>query len=333
MRYLKIILFNLFLLFILLLIVEIALWQYYPNYQYYYRSHPGQADLKEVLAKTDTSWLQAHKTLGWVCQQKSSLDFPSPPVANIHYNINAEGFRNAFDFTDTLPEDKKRVLLMGDSFMFGVYLPEEQTITASLQAAKGDTHVFYNMAVPAWGLDQMYLAYLEYVDLIQPDQVIFAFVDDDLMRSLEILFYGCGLKPCLKQVDDQLVPKQEDPHWWEYICWNNQIGNRFLLTHYQQEAADLGQFMLGEIIRREQAAGRKPAFLRIPALVDLEAQEARTVFSMKAFMKGQEVNYLELYDSLSRLSPATYRSYYIPDDGHPTAAGANLLATYLLEWL
>ncbi|MFT5165226.1 MAG: hypothetical protein ACI8P3_000450 [Saprospiraceae bacterium] len=331
LRTTKILFFNLLLLSGLLLLVEAALWHLYPDYKYYYRTHPGQPNLEEILAKTDTCWLTPHPKLGWVCQQQQILEFPTPPTDGISYQINEQGFRNAFNFTDSFPPHKKRILLLGDSFMFGIYLPEQQTIASRLQVEKGEDYLFFNVAIPAWGLDQMYLAYLEYIELINPDQVILAFVDDDLMRSLEILFHGCGRKPSLKIQKDQLVANEDNPLLWEYLCWNNQTGNRLLLGFYQRQAARLAEFMLVDIIHRESAFGRTPAFVRIPALVDLQNEVPRPVFSMVDFMKSQEVPYLELYDSLARLPAREFEAYYIPDDGHFTAEGAGMMAAYILN--
>ncbi len=329
MRKLKLLSFNLALLVFLLLIVEIFLRIANPNYKYYYRSHPSQPDLQEILDKTNTNWLQADDELGWICQQKEQLDFPSPPKKNVVYQINEQGFRMPFNLKDTFPNDKKKILLLGDSFMFGIYLQESETVTSRLQKAKGEDYVFYTIAVPAWGLDQMYLAYKKYIDRIQPDQVVLAFIDDDLMRSMEILFHGCGRKPSLKIENNQLVNNDDNPHWWEYICWNNQIGNRLLVSHYQNKAATLGQFFLKDIIQKEKSAGRNPVFVRIPALVDLQNKEPRPTFSMQELMEKENIRYRELYEPILSQGVKEYNQYYIPNDGHFTAEGAALLAKTL----
>ncbi len=328
---LKVIAVNLLTFFCLLGLVEISLRVASPDYVYYYRTHHQQPNLQEILAKADTNWLQVDKELGWVCQQKSDLLFPTPPVEGVYYQINQQGFRNPFNFEDSLATDKKRILLLGDSFTFGIYLSEEQTITAHLQKAMGDSCLFYTVAVPAWGLDQMYLAYQKYVDLIQPDQVVLAFVDDDLFRSLEILYHGCAIKPCFKIEEGELVANHDPPHWWEHLCWNSQITNRFLRIYYERKAADLGRHMLGDIVEKEIAAKRKPALVRIPAFVDLEQGVPRKRFDMSSLAQTYDVPYLQLYDSICPLPLAKISGYYIPDDGHPTAAGAELVADYILD--
>lgn len=326
MKMLKILSFNIALFIVLLLVVEFFFRLSYPNYHYYYRTHPGQPDLQEVLSKKNSDWLKIDEDLGWVCQQKNQLHFPSPPTEGEIYQINKEGFRIPFDLTEIIPEEKKKVLLIGDSFMFGIYLNEQETITAHLNNAKGENYVFYTIAVPAWGVDQMYLAYQKYVDMIQPDQVVLAFIDDDIMRTQEILFHGCGRKPCLKIEDGQLVANNDNPAFWEYFCWNNQIGNRLLVAYYQHKAAKLCEYFFSDIIKREALLGRKPAFIRIPAKVDLDNKVPRSIFSMQELMHRESVPYKELFDPIYNLGKAKYEQYYIPDDGHPTAMGAKMLA-------
>lgn len=333
MRLIKVIAINLIILCSLLLLIEGILWSLYPDYTYYYRTHPIQPDLEEILAKTDTSWLSPDPDLGWVCQQKTSLLFPSPPVQGVCYQINAEGFRNSFNFQDLKTKTKKRVLLVGDSFTFGIYLPEHHTIAARLQQELGPDYLVISLSIPAWGLDQMYLAYQKYIDLLNPDQVILSFVDDDLMRSLEILFHGCGRKPCLKIEQGKLVQNEDNPQWWEYLCWNNQLGNRILLGKYHKQAANLGQYLIENIFKECNQNDREIILARIPALVDLDDAIPRPQFSMKMLCEEYKVPYLELYPELLQSSSYTYRKYYIPDDGHFTESGAKYFSEKLLPIL
>jgi hypothetical protein len=329
-RIVKIISINAILLFSLLMVVEWTLWQIYPDYNYYYRTHFAQADLEEILAKTDTTWLALDTDLGWVCQQKTSLLFPSPPVQGTCYQINQEGFRNSFDFSELGPKKRKRILLLGDSFTFGIYLPEHQTIAARLQHELGPDYLVVSMSIPAWGLDQMYLAHQKYIEQIDPDQILISFVDDDLMRSLEILFHGCGLKPCYKLEQNQLIENTDNPQWWEYSCWNNQIGNRILLGYYQGKAARLAKYFLEEIMTSAQVNNRTVTIARIPALIDLEAAVPRTVFSMAELCEQYHVDYLELYPELIKQPKEYFRKYYIPEDGHFSKEGTAFFTAKVL---
>ncbi len=333
MKTLKVISFNILFLAILLIALELILWQMYPDYQFYYRTHPEQANLSSSYAKIDTNWLAPHPELGWVCQQKEALHFPSPPRRGISYQINPQGFRSAYDFNHPEPKRKKRILLIGDSFTFGIYLAEDSTISHRLQRLKGPEYEFYTLAIPAWGMDQMYLAYLQYAEKIQADQIVLSFIDDDLMRSLEYFYYGCGPKPCFKIEDDSLLINKDNPSYWEYLCWNNQIGNRILRIHYQKKAAELGQYFLKEIIHLEKKAGRTALVVRIPALIDLEKNIPRPSFSMQELMEKEQIPYIELFDSLIAKPVPEIRSFYIPDDGHFNEKGAQLLTECIAPFI
>ena len=330
MKPLKILVVNLLIFGVLFAAVEGVLRWQAPDYAYYYQTHPAQPDLVEVLARCTATWPRPDADLGWTIRPQETLDFPSPPRTGVRYDINAEGFRMPFDLTDSIAEEKRRVLLLGDSFLFGIYLNEAATVTAQLRDTLGEEFVFYPIAVPAWGLDQMYLAYQKYVDVIRPDQVILTFIDDDLMRSLEILYHGVGRKPRLKIADGQLVPNHDNPARWETICWNNQIGNRLLRAHHERRAAELGAFMLRDIAQRERAAGRTLSVVRIPARVDLDAGEARPIFDLGEAVTAQGGQYRALFEPFSR---EDYADYYIPDDGHFTEAGVERLVEELIPVL
>ena len=88
--------------------------------------------------------------------------------------------------------------------------------------------------------------------------------------------------------------------------------------------------MLADIIQNEKKNGRKPVFVRIPALVDIENDVPRKVFDFNNFMQEKGVDYMQLYDSVSVMKPEVYRQLYIPDDGHPTTEGAELFSGYIL---
>ena len=76
---------------------------------------------------------------------------------DIGYTINAMGFR---DRPRTLANsmNKRRILLFGDSQIFGWGIRENQRISDVIEAQDSSTEVF-NMAVPGYGLDQEVISY------------------------------------------------------------------------------------------------------------------------------------------------------------------------------
>lgn len=54
-------------------------------------------------------------------------------------------------------------------------------------------HQVFNVTVPGWGIDQMYLAYRRYRDLLRPHVVVLVFLDEDVNRVVEA--YRPGREP------------------------------------------------------------------------------------------------------------------------------------------
>jgi hypothetical protein len=101
-------------------------------------------------------------------------------------DTNAQGFRDDKDFSRAaLDGSGQRVMILGDSFMAGAGTSREQSVPALLNERLGGTHQVFNVAVPGWGIDQMYLAYGRYKDVLKPHVVILAFIDEDVSRVLQ----------------------------------------------------------------------------------------------------------------------------------------------------
>jgi len=126
----------------------------------------------EDLGHPHAAYARVDPELGWV----------SAPVGN---EVNAAGFRDprAFDAA-TVAGARRRVVVLGDSFMWGAGIDADQTVPRHLERALGGETTVFNVSVPGWGLDQMYLAWLRYRDVLRPDVVVVAFIDDDVDRVL-----------------------------------------------------------------------------------------------------------------------------------------------------
>lgn len=103
------------------------------------------------------------------------------------YFISAEGVRSASQGPAVSPTRKScRVALVGDSYTFGEVVGYTDTWGYRLeQHLRGACEVL-NFGVPGYGVDQMYLRYLQDVRLWKPDLVILGFISHDAVRSLAI---------------------------------------------------------------------------------------------------------------------------------------------------
>ncbi|HST31178.1 MAG TPA: SGNH/GDSL hydrolase family protein [Chthoniobacterales bacterium] len=102
---------------------------------------------------------------------------------------------------------RKRVLVLGDSYVWGVGASQEDLFTAS--DVHGTNDELINCGVGGYGTDQEYLFYLRQGEKFDVDQVILAFtLYNDVENNLNSKQYGY-LKPYFTLNDDQLVLHNE----------------------------------------------------------------------------------------------------------------------------
>ena len=92
---------------------------------------------------------------------------------------NGDGWRSP-DVSQAKPKNVYRVLILGDSFMAGLQVQDDETfarvLEGQLNRAGLDRRVeVINFSVPSWSTDQQYLALREYGLRLQPDMVLLAF--------------------------------------------------------------------------------------------------------------------------------------------------------------
>jgi hypothetical protein len=105
---------------------------------------------------------------------------------------NSRGMRGSREYSVPKPEAVVRVVALGDSFTFGVGVPDDATWPAQLEAALPGSEVV-NLGEPAYAHDQMYFALSDEGLKLEPDVVIVGFYPNDVVRD-ELTFY-CAEKP------------------------------------------------------------------------------------------------------------------------------------------
>ena len=147
---------------------------------FYVRSYPGQHEDRKV------PWMKRDPDLGWVLDRANSQLENRHSHYRFNYRVNREGFRNAVDFASLSSHTTKtRIMLLGDSFAFGLFLEEEDTLSSILESKLGENYEVFNMGISGWGIDQMLLAYQKYTDVIRPDIVVLAYIDNDISRVMQ----------------------------------------------------------------------------------------------------------------------------------------------------
>jgi hypothetical protein len=91
--------------------------------------------------------------------------------------------RTGWRTPEALEEKHERIVLIGDSFVFGLRLRCWETISSYLQSELNNEVDVVNLGVRGWGLDQMALSATRVAPSFRPRTVILAFIAADLARS------------------------------------------------------------------------------------------------------------------------------------------------------
>ncbi len=144
--------------------------------------------------RRELAWRATHKTAEQVLTRKwYSFDRYSPELGwelkpNLRtpgLNSNSKGLRGTQEYALEPPPGVRRVLCIGDSFMFGEKLPDEQTLPAQLEAIlnrEGRWEVL-NLADHGYGTDQQWLRLKDLGFQYHADVVVLGFFEADLGRN------------------------------------------------------------------------------------------------------------------------------------------------------
>jgi len=116
--------------------------------------------------------------------------------------VNAQGFRGR-DFARSKGPGTKRVLLLGDSFGFGVGVDESHVVTSRLEDLvnadpelnRGEPVDVLNLSVSGYSTDQEILTFESDGAPLDPDVVILLMCDNDFDGNMESFMYGRYYKP------------------------------------------------------------------------------------------------------------------------------------------
>ncbi len=137
-----------------------------------------------------------------------------------HLNTNAKGFRGRKEFNYNNPSDKKRIIILGDSFTFGEEVSDNETYSYFLQQRFPNTEVI-NMGIHGYGHDQMLILLKEEGIKYKPDIVILGFLTEDMSRN--ILNFRDFAKPKYVLKNNELkltnspVPSPEKLLRWDWL--------------------------------------------------------------------------------------------------------------------
>ena len=172
-------------IFFFLFILEILFYLFYPQITSDYQENILPTRYDPLLG-----WFnkQNYKNTGVLCEKKYTR------------TTNTQGFRDTKNYSITKKNGKKRIIVLGDSFIFGENQDDNELYTTSLQNIVGNNFEVLNFGVSGYGPDQEFLLLNKELKY-QPDIVIVAFFQNDwhnMLWKLVSTESGRGFKPAFR---------------------------------------------------------------------------------------------------------------------------------------
>ena len=303
---------------------------------------------------------QHDRDLGWV-------HIPGKQIANFYgpeqtITINRQGLRGKEEYEDDAPEDRMRVICLGDSFTLGYGVDDSETYPAQLETLNPRIQTL-NMGQGGYSVGQCYLWYERDGGQLYGDVLVVALILDDVWRMTGGRMANGAAMPSFELVEGMLqVGGQPVP---EKIATGEPIDNRggwlgFLFERSAifrtvglvvaparkareqtnlHEQLQVALAILDEIKKLAEARGTTMVLMIVPEQVELTDtarqelyREATDVIGLHAQQAGIPV--LEL--SSDFLATRNLRRLYLDEQWHHLSAAGNRLVaeklnTFLLE--
>lgn len=328
-----------FIVFLLLLIVEGGLSWYHLLKDLHYTSQ-----IKEE------KYTEYDQLLGW--RSIPGIVIPNMYGQNKNLSINKMGFRIT---PNNLKASAPKAICSGESFTLGYGVDDKDSWCYLLGL---DSLQTINMGQGGYGLDQMYLWYLRDAANIPHEYHIIALTDYSFDRVADSTFIGYN-KPFFRIVEKDLVnvnfPVPKNNRWKRYYLVNQEIIDRwnifrsakrlkFLIeqTYFvitgksfpESGASDVQFSILQAITRITRTRGAVPVFVIMPTLMTPDNMKEHVYKYTKykqmltRLAKETNIHVIDLEKVFDQLEGATYVSLFLPDR-HLTERGNQLIAKLL----
>ncbi|MCH8097345.1 MAG: SGNH/GDSL hydrolase family protein [Proteobacteria bacterium] len=248
------------------------------------------------------------------------------------YRSNDQGFRSEMNVSRF--ENRKVIALIGDSFAFGTGVEFEETFGELLGDSLGDDVTVYNLAMPGFGLDQMWMSVRHQALPLEPALIIFAFIDADLDRSQSAYRMAEGFnKPTFELENGNLRPqtRRDKPS----VMIRLLEAHSGLWTILRKTIKHIGyRYSFGDWWLRNRAiikamnSDAKSADTPL-LLVRLPLRQRRTFPSLHRLAKTEDLNLLDLGGP----ETGSFDNLHFVDDAHINEAGHAFVADRLTQWI
>jgi hypothetical protein len=143
-----------------------------------------------------------------------------------------------------IPKIKRRIVLIGDSFLYGWYLPASETAEHYLKRELEPEFEIVNLATRGFGIGQMAQVATKVAPQLEPDVIIVGFITADLYRSCqEFSTITHVAAPKFNVINGELIEQQAVPTpmelWERNQTLRNRLRNAVLGTLYRSRVVNI----------------------------------------------------------------------------------------------
>ena len=270
--------------------------------------------------------VEAYQPYGYrlIPSRRTTYLYPHDHPRTLSLVSNREGFRSSRELEE--PDARPRLLVLGDSFVFGDGVEESERFTNVLEAMEPSWRVD-NLGMVGWGPDLMLRA-LEAVGLnVKPRAVVFCMYTDDF-RRVRPEYAGTGfLIPRYELESGRLATRPyPKPNFLGRLSISVAAGK--ILWNYSNWEWDLNRAILDKF---EELANQQPfqkVIIFLPGVADTKADQKRRYW-LRQYADTHATPFLDLSDPLHKLG----QQVFISGDPHLNPMGHEVVARELDHFL
>jgi hypothetical protein len=217
-------------------------------------------------------WNAYHERRGWALRPGSYAYFDVKAARRVNVSINELGLRNAPLAPRPAP-GVERITVLGDSFVFGPPVNQDETITGRLQALAGSGWEVVNVAVPGYGTGQQWrlAEELQAKGYRLGRKVVLAFFTNDLQDNLGLEYASLTrnrLQPAFSvDAAGNLQQTASEPPRASSGGSGGGWLRRSLFLHFVRYQAEVLLVSYPGILAALDALGMAPELPRVPGII------------------------------------------------------------------
>ncbi|OGX13565.1 MAG: hypothetical protein A2351_01520 [Omnitrophica bacterium RIFOXYB12_FULL_50_7] len=308
-------------------------------------------------------WVEHHPVLGWYSQKNKTAILESQNFPTVEVHTNSAGFRGTREYAIEKPKGVIRIATLGDSFVFGFGVQDDETFPALLETSNKTREVL-NLGVPGYGMDQIYLSYREIARKYHPEIVLIGIFPEDFWRCTrsfadsghvkpyfslsskgKLVLHNVPVPPPFSLNANQFPPLLEQSLAQELLEKSvfyrlakkpvlKLAKNMRLIDPNNSEEWLIGRAILKELIREVRRDGATPVLvLMSPQDWAKTTRKTSLERSIIRFADREKVGLINLKPAFNgAVAQDGLEAYYIRQDWHWTARGHQLTARMVEEY-